>query len=130
VSNNMDSSEDNVRPVPLGGKTARRLRLLTLIGALLDILIAIAVVTQVPLSTTISYTRISSESQVPLFGLLAAPVLLSALWWQTRSAETQPLPDKERVLLIAISVPFLGFFTIGQLFMARDYLIAGGVLPA
>lgn len=130
MSKNSDGSEDNVRPVQLGGKTARRLRLLTLIGALLDILIAIAVLTQVPLSTTISYTRISREWQFPLFGLLAAPALLSSLWWQTRTAETQPLPDKERVFLIAIFVPFLAFFTVGQLFMARDYLIAGGVLPA
>jgi hypothetical protein len=130
VTSDIDGESNNPRSVPLGGKTVRRLRLLTLIGALLDLVIAFAIVTQVPLNTTISYTRVSREWQIPLFALLAAPVLLSALWWQTRTAETQPLPDKERVFLIVISVPFLAFFTVGQVFMARDYLIAGGILPA
>ncbi|KQO81862.1 hypothetical protein ASF17_12215 [Frigoribacterium sp. Leaf263] len=113
---------------PLGGRTAVVLRRLLAAGVLVDLVVAGFVLSQVPLDTTISYTRVSNEWQIPIFALFAAPALLLTLWWQTRKAEDQPLPPKERVFLIAIFVPFLAFFVGAQFFMARDYLISGGAL--
>ena len=129
--NNDSAPEDGAasEPVkPLGGRTAVVLRRLLAAGVLVDLVVAGFVLSQVPLDTTISYTRVSNEWQIPMFALFAAPALLLTLWWQTRKAQDQPLPPKERAFLIAIFVPFLAFFVGAQFFLARDYLISGGAL--
>jgi hypothetical protein len=112
----------------LGGRTVVVLRGVLAAGVLVDLVVTGFVLSQVPLDTTISYTRVSNEWQMPTFALFAAPALLLTLWWQTRKAEDQPLPLKERAFLIAIFVPFLAFFVGAQFFLARDYLISGDAL--
>jgi hypothetical protein len=77
---------------PLGGRTVVVLRRLLAVGVLVDLVVTGFVLTEVPLDTTISYTRVSNEWQIPMFALFAAPALLLTLWWQTRKAEGQPLP--------------------------------------
>lgn len=113
---------------PLGGRTIVWLRRVLLAGVLLDIVVAVFVVTQVPTGTTVSYTRASREWQMPLLVLLIAPLVLISLWWRSRRAASESLPRGERRFLLVIFVPFWLFFVVGQLFMARDFLIAGGVL--
>jgi uncharacterized integral membrane protein len=113
---------------PLGGMTIVWLRRVLLAGVLLDIVVAIFVVIQVPIDTTVSYTRVSREWQMPLLVLLIAPLVLISLWWRSRRAASESLPRRERRFLLVIFVPFWLFFTVGQFFMARNFLIAGGVL--
>jgi len=113
---------------PLGGRTIVWLRRVLLVGVLLDIVVAVFVVMQVPIDTTVSYTRVSREWQMPLLVLLIAPLVLMSLWWRSRRAASESLPRGERKFLLVIFVPFWLFFTAGQFFMAHDFLIAGGVL--
>jgi hypothetical protein len=129
---NNDSAREDGAPSeptkPLGGRTVVVLRGVLAAGVLVDLVVTGFVLSQVPLDTTISYTRVSNEWQMPTFALFAAPALLLTLWWQTRKAEDQPLPPRERVFLIAIFVPFRAFFVGAQFFLARDYLISGDAL--
>lgn len=113
---------------PIGGPTIVWLRRILLVGILLDLIVALIVSTQVPLDTTISYSRLSREWQMPLVVLLIAPLVLGGLWWRSRHSASEPLPRGERKILLVIFVPFWLFLTVGQLFMARDFLIAGGML--
>jgi len=113
---------------PLGGSMIVWLRRVLLAGVLLDIVVAVFVVIQVPIGTTVSYTRASREWQMPLLVLLIAPLVLISLWWRSRRAASESLPRGERRFLLVIFVPFWLFFVVGQLSMARDFLIAGGVL--
>jgi len=109
-----------------GHKIVRVLRNIILAGIAIDIMVGIFIVTQVPLDTTILYTRLSRSFQIPIFALVGLPVILSLLWLRSRRAAHEPLPPNERVILLAAGIPFITFMVVGQFFLANAYLQASG----
>jgi len=127
---NMDDNSDSrnvdkwLPSDPKGHKAIRVMRRLVLAGILLDIVVGVFVATRVPLETTILYTRLSREIQIPIISLLGFPLVLSLWWLKSRRAAFEPLPPKERRLLLVVTIPVYASMVLGQLFLANAYLEA------
>jgi hypothetical protein len=88
--------------------------------------VALVVFTQVPLSTTVSYTRLSNDFQIPVWALLLIPLVLAIIWRKGRGPNAGHMPKSERIVMIVLAVVYLLFSTVGQIFMASFYLEAAG----
>jgi hypothetical protein len=88
--------------------------------------VALVVFTQVPLSTTVSYTRLSNDFQIPVWALLLIPLVLVIIWRKGRGPNAGHMPKSERIVMIVLAVVYLLFSTVGQILMASFYLEAAG----
>jgi hypothetical protein len=88
--------------------------------------VALVVFTQVPLSTTVSCTRLSNDFQIPVWALLLIPLVLVIIWRKGRGPNAGHMPKSERIVMIVLAVVYLLFSTVGQIFMASFYLEAAG----
>lgn len=96
-----------------------------LVGLAVDLVVALYVLTQVPPGTTISYTRLSREWQLPIVVLGLFPALILSLWVRARKAPDEDLPPVERVILV-VGLPLLLLVLVGgQFVLGHAYLQAG-----
>jgi hypothetical protein len=118
----MDSTEaDRLRSRTL----IVRMRAVMLVGLAVDLVVALYVLTQVPPGTTISYTRLSREWQLPIVVLGLFPALILGLWVRSRKAPDEDLPPVERVILV-VGLPLLLLVLVGgQFVLGHAYLQAG-----
>lgn len=101
------------------------MRAAMLVGLAVDLVVALYVLTQVPPGTTISYTRLSREWQLPIVGLGLFPALILGLWVRSRKAPDEDLPPVERVILV-VGLPLLLLVLVGgQFVLGHAYLQAG-----
>jgi len=102
-----------------------RMRAVMLVGLAVDLVVALYVLAQVPPGTTISYTRLSREWQLPIVALGLFPALILSLWVRSRKAPDEDLPPVERVILV-VGLPLLLLaFVAGQFVLGHAYLQAG-----
>jgi len=104
-----------------------KLRRTALALALATGLVAIYVFTQVPMSTSISYERLSRSADIPVISLLLPPVLLLMNWFQGRKiGQDEALTPAQRkfVLPMAAGLLFVGLVA-AELFLSWEYLRAG-----
>jgi len=83
------------------------------------------VMTRVPLNTTVTYNRLSSEFQMPIFAMLAIPAILTVIWLRSRGAAAGVIDTKERYVLIIFATIFMTFCLIGQIILVNAFLAAG-----
>lgn len=127
-------SEKDDRPpltpedIRLGTRAQKSVQLSIVICFIALLAIAIAVVTQVPLGTTASYSRLSREFQIPLYGLLLFPFVLGIIWFKGREPKAGHMPRSERIVMIVLAVTYLSFSLVAQCVMAFTYLQAGGAV--
>ena len=67
------------------------------------------VLTQVPLATTVTYNRLSSEFQMPIFAMLATPAVLTSIWLRSRGPDAGVIDTKERYILVIFAMIFMTF---------------------
>lgn len=120
------TQEDSTEAYRLRSRTLIvRMRAVMLVGLAVDLVVALYVLTQVPPGTTISYTRLSREWQLPIVALGLFPALILGLWVRSRKAPDEDLPPIERVILV-IGLPLLLLaFVAGQFVLGHAYLQAG-----
>ena len=104
----------------------RHIRVVNLIAALMDTALLIVVLVQVPWTTTVTYNRLARQFSVPVYSLVAIPVVLAITWWRGKTPASAPAPTRpQKILAIAIVVPFLVLFLGAQAVLAHAYLQAG-----
>lgn len=106
-----------------------RIRLVNGIAALVATALLIVVLVQVPWTTTVTYNRLAREFSVPVYSLVAIPIVLAITWWRGKTPASAPAPTRpQKIVAIAIVVPFLVLFLGAQAVLAHAYLAAGGAL--
>jgi len=106
-----------------------RIRLVNGIAALVATALLVVVLVQVPWTTTVTYNRLAREFSVPVYSLVAIPVVLAITWWQGKTPASAPAPTRpQKILAIAIVIPFFVLFLGAQAVLAHAYLAAGGAL--
>ncbi|KPG79763.1 hypothetical protein AEQ27_13365 [Frigoribacterium sp. RIT-PI-h] len=59
-----------------------RIRLVNGIAALMDTALLIVVLVQVPWTTTVTYNRLARQFSMPVYSLVAIPIVLTITWWR------------------------------------------------
>jgi len=104
-----------------------KLRRTALTLALMTGLTAAYVFTQVPLSTSLSYERVSRSAEIPVISLLLPPILLMINWSQGRrigNDEALTAAQRRFVLPVAAGLLF-AVLVAAELFLSWEYLKAG-----
>ena len=114
--------------VALGRRTKTRVLRANLLAVVVAVLMAVFVVTQVPLSTTASYARLSQQWQLPLGVLVVVPLVLLPPYFSTRKSDGASMtPTARRQLLIAAPA-FLVVMLVAQALMSWGFLSSAGVV--
>jgi hypothetical protein len=111
--------------IRLGTRTQAWVNRVTLACIAISLAAIAFVITQVPLDTTVTYNRLSSEFQMPIFAMLAIPAILTVIWLRSRRPDAGVIDKKERYILIIFASIFLGFCLIGQFILVNAFLVAG-----
>jgi hypothetical protein len=114
--------------IRLGTKAQKLVQQAIVICFFILLAIALIVVSQVPLGTTASYTRLSRDFQIPPYALLLFPLTLGIIWLKGREPEAGRIPRSERIVMIVLAVTYLSFSLVAQCYMAITYLQAGGAV--
>ena len=74
----------NLKPDAAGGQRRfmRHIRVVNLIAALMDTALLIVVLVQVPWTTTVTYNRLARQFSMPVYSLVAIPIVLTITWWR------------------------------------------------
>lgn len=89
------------------------------------LVVATYVLTQVPLSTSVSYHRLSRSFDVPTVGLGLMPLVLGLTALKGREPATKVMPGWEKVFLVVVGGGLALACVAGQVFLASAYLAAG-----
>ena len=87
--------------------------------------VAIYVFTQVPLDTTMAYSRLSGAFRIPVLGLVVLPVFLAVAWLRGRGQDTKELPRAERFVIYIVYPVVLAGFIWAHLTLAAGFLAEG-----
>lgn len=95
------------------------------IGALVvTVLVGVATASTVPWETTISYARVSRSFDLPMFVLVAVPLLLGIFVVKNRTPETKSIRMTEYRLLFVVIPLFLALCIVGQVVLATTFVQA------
>ena len=68
----------------------RHIRVVNLIAALMDTALLIVVLVQVPWTTTVTYNRLARQFSMPVYSLVAIPIVLTITWWRGTTPASAP----------------------------------------
>lgn len=111
--------------IRLGTKTQAWVNRANLACIAFSLAAIVLVMTRVPLNTTVTYNRLSSEFHMPIFAMLAIPAVLTAIWLRSRRPDAGVIDNKERIVLIIFATIFMTCCLVGQIILVNAFLAAG-----
>lgn len=109
-------------------RALRGVRRATLVAVIVAVAIAVVVVTQVPLTTTVEYSRLSQGWNLPVGILAVVPLVLVPPYVKTAKFGPDDLPSSQRKGLIIAAAVFIGLMLGAQVVMGWGFLEAGGAV--
>jgi hypothetical protein len=95
-------------------------------GLVASLLVVVVVAVSVPLDTTISYRRNSTDVGLPIVALLLVPVIFVVGLFKSRGPDAGKVPTAERHFLIVGYPIFIVLAIAAQLYFARQFFEAVG----
>lgn len=95
-------------------------------GLAASVAVAVVVAFSVPLDTTISYRRNSTDFGLPIVSLLLVPVIFVVGLFKARGPDAGKVPTAERHFLIVGYPIFIVLAIAAQLYFARQFFEAAG----
>lgn len=95
-------------------------------GLVASLLVVVVVVVSVPLDTTISYRRNSTDVGLPIVALLLVPVIFVVGLFTSRGPDAGKVPTAERHFLMVGYPIFIVLAIAAQLYFARQFFDAAG----
>lgn len=87
--------------------------------------LALGVFTQVPMSTTLGYNRLSSDFRIPVIGLLVVPAIFAIAWLRGRKQDLSAIVPAERLVIYIVYPIMIAAFTWAQVTLATAFLTQG-----
>lgn len=109
-----------------GSKVATWVRRALVAGLVASVVIAVVVAFNVPVDTTISYRRNSTDFGLPVVALLLVPVIFVVGLFKSRGPDAGKVPTAERHFLMVGYPIFIVLAIAAQLYFARQFLEAAG----
>lgn len=95
-------------------------------GLAASVAVAVVVAFSVPLDTTISYRRNSTDFGLPIVALLLVPVIFVVGLFKSRGPDAGKVPTAERHFLMVGYPIFIVLAIAAQLYFARQFFDAAG----
>lgn len=95
-------------------------------GLVASLLVVVVVAVSVPLDTTISYRRNSTDFGLPIVALLLVPVIFVVGLFKSRGPDAGKVPTAERHFLMVGYPIFIVLAIAAQLYFARQFFDAAG----
>jgi hypothetical protein len=95
-------------------------------GLVTSLLVVVVVAVSVPLDTTISYRRNSTDFGLPIVALLLVPVIFVVGLFKSRGPDAGKVPKAERHFLMVGYPIFIVLAIAAQLYFARQFFDAAG----
>ena len=124
ASQNRSLTDDEIAK---GTVVATWVRRALVAGLAASVAIAVVVAFSVPLDTTISYRRNSTDFGLPIVALLLVPVIFVVGLFTSRGPDAGKVPTAERHFLMVGYPVFIVLAIAAQLYFARQFFDAAGV---
>jgi len=119
---------DTAGDLARGRRVRAHARCANLVCFVAMVVMAVFVLTQVPLDTTASYARLSQSYELPVWALLLTPLVTLPPYVQARKWRDDPMPGHVgRQVLVAV-VAFVVLFTGMQALLSWAFLVEGGAI--
>jgi hypothetical protein len=123
ASSNRSLTDDEIAK---GTVVATWVRRALVAGLAASVAVAVVVTFSVPLDTTISYRRNSTDFGLPIVALLLVPVIFVVGLFTSRGPDAGEVPTAERHFLMVGYPIFIVLAIAAQLYFARQFFDAAG----
>jgi hypothetical protein len=126
ASPNRSLTDDEIAKGTVVATWVRRALVAGLVASLLLVVVVVVVAVSVPLDTTISYRRNSTDVGLPIVALLLVPVIFVVGLFTSRGPDAGKVPTAERHFLMVGYPIFIVLAIAAQLYFARRFFDAAG----